>query len=49
MVECHGSFVGEEDFPFREVDYVVGAGGGREEGGGEGFGEGTAGDGELEG
>ena len=49
VVEGHGALVGEEDFPFGEVDDVFGAGGRRQQSGGEGFGQGAAGDGDLEG
>lgn len=40
MVEWDGMFIGEEDFLFVEVEFIVGVGGGSEEGGGESFGEG---------
>lgn len=48
VVEGHDALVGEEDLPLLEVDYVVVCGRGREERGGQGLGEGAAGDGDLE-
>lgn len=42
MVERDGTLIGEEDLPLAEVEFIVGAGGGSEEGGGESLGEGTA-------
>lgn len=49
VVQGDGALISKEDFPFGEVDDVVGAGGGGEEGCGEGFGEGAARDGDFEG
>lgn len=48
VVEGHGALVSEEDLPLGEVNHIVRAGGRGQEGGGEGLGEGPAGDSDLE-